>query len=115
MSQNGAQGSAVCLGALAKMSGIDCRRFLRSPHPLPLLLIFRTLVQFGVLRVRFWKRLLSRLRTSSRLATMVSRALQPQDGRIPCPMNRNKVMLCYVMLCYVMLCYVMLCYVMFNK
>ena len=28
-------------------------------------------------------------RTSSHLATIVSRALQPQDGRIPCPMDRN--------------------------
>ena len=30
------------MGVFGKMSGIDCRRFLRSPHPLPLLLIFRT-------------------------------------------------------------------------
>ena len=28
-------------------------------------------------------------RTSSYLATIVSRALQPQDGRIPCPVERN--------------------------
>ena len=28
-------------------------------------------------------------RTSSHLATIVSRALQPQDGRIPCPVDRN--------------------------
>ena len=28
-------------------------------------------------------------RTSSHLATIVSRALQPQDGRIPCPVGRN--------------------------
>ena len=27
--------------------------------------------------------------TSSHLATIVSRALQPQDGRIPCPVDRN--------------------------
>ena len=35
--------------------------FLRSPHPLPLLLIFRTPSQFRSLRIRFWKRLLCRL------------------------------------------------------
>ena len=28
-------------------------------------------------------------RTSSQLATIVSRALQPQDGRIPCPVDKN--------------------------
>ena len=28
-------------------------------------------------------------RTSSHLATIVSRALQQQDGRIPCPVDRN--------------------------
>ena len=28
-------------------------------------------------------------RTTSHLATMVSRALMPQDGRIPCSVNRN--------------------------
>ena len=28
-------------------------------------------------------------RTSSHLATIVLRALQPQDGRIPCPVERN--------------------------
>ena len=28
-------------------------------------------------------------RTSSHLATIVSRALQPQDGRIPCPVDKN--------------------------
>ena len=28
-------------------------------------------------------------RTSSHLETIVSRALQPQDGRIPCPVDRN--------------------------
>ena len=28
-------------------------------------------------------------RISSHLATIVSRALQPQDGRIPCPVDRN--------------------------
>ena len=28
-------------------------------------------------------------RTSSHLATIVSRALQPQDGGIPCPVDRN--------------------------
>ena len=28
-------------------------------------------------------------RTSSHLATIVSRALPPQDGRIPCPVDRN--------------------------
>ena len=28
-------------------------------------------------------------RTSSHLATIVSCALQPQDGRIPCPVDRN--------------------------
>ena len=28
-------------------------------------------------------------RTSSQLATIVSHALQPQDGRIPCPVHRN--------------------------
>ena len=28
-------------------------------------------------------------RTSSHLATIVSRALQPQDGKIPCPVDRN--------------------------
>ena len=28
-------------------------------------------------------------RTSSHLATIVSRTLQPQDGRIPCPVDRN--------------------------
>ena len=32
---------------------------------------------------------LVRFRTSSHLAIIVSRALQPQDGRIPCPMDRN--------------------------
>ena len=30
-----------------------------------------------------------RQRTSSYLATIVSRALLPQDGRIPCPVDRN--------------------------
>ena len=28
-------------------------------------------------------------RISSHLETIVSRALQPQDGRIPCPVDRN--------------------------
>ena len=28
-------------------------------------------------------------KTSSHLATIVSRALQPQDGGIPCPVDRN--------------------------
>ena len=28
-------------------------------------------------------------RTSSHLTTIVSRTLQPQDGRIPCPVDRN--------------------------
>ena len=28
-------------------------------------------------------------RTSSHLETIVSHALQPQDGRIPCPVDRN--------------------------
>ena len=28
-------------------------------------------------------------RISSHLETVVSRALQPQDGRIPCPVDRN--------------------------
>ena len=28
-------------------------------------------------------------RTSSHLPTIVSRAWQPQDGRIPCPVDRN--------------------------
>ena len=28
-------------------------------------------------------------RTSSHKATIVSHALQPQDGRIPCPVDRN--------------------------
>ena len=28
-------------------------------------------------------------RVSSHLETVVSRALQPQDGRIPCPVDRN--------------------------
>ena len=28
-------------------------------------------------------------RTSSHLATIVSRALQQQDGRIPCPVDKN--------------------------
>ena len=28
-------------------------------------------------------------RNSSHLATIVSRALQPQDGRIPCPVDKN--------------------------
>ena len=28
-------------------------------------------------------------RISSHLATIVSRALQPQDGRMPCPVGRN--------------------------
>ena len=28
-------------------------------------------------------------RISSHLATIVSRALRPQDGRIPCPVDRN--------------------------
>ena len=41
--------------------GREKRRFLRSPHPLPLLLIFRTPSQFRSLRVSFWKRLLRRL------------------------------------------------------
>ena len=31
-----------------------------------------------------------RQRTSSHLATIVSRALLPQDGRIPCPVDRNR-------------------------
>ena len=30
-----------------------------------------------------------RQRTSLHLATIVSRALLPQDGRIPCPVDRN--------------------------
>ena len=42
MSQLAPHGSAACLGAFRKMSGIDRRRFLRSPHPLPLPLFFRT-------------------------------------------------------------------------
>ena len=29
------------------------------------------------------------LRTSSHLATIVSRALQPQDGTISCPVDKN--------------------------
>ena len=29
-------------------------------------------------------------RTSSHLATIVSPALQPQDGRIPCQVDRNR-------------------------
>ena len=77
------------LGAFGKISGIDCRHFLHSPHPLLLLRIFRTPSQFRSLRVSFWKRLLRRLRTSLHLATIVSRALQPPDGRIPCPVDRN--------------------------
>ena len=48
-------------GGFGKMSGIDCRRFLRSPHPLPLLLIFCIRSQFRSLRVRFCKRLLHRI------------------------------------------------------
>ena len=28
-------------------------------------------------------------RTSSHLATIVSRTLQPQEGRIPCPVDKN--------------------------
>ena len=55
------QGRAACLGVFGKMSGIDCRRFLRSPHPFPLLLSFRPPTQFRFLRVSFWKRLLRRL------------------------------------------------------
>ena len=31
-----------------------------------------------------------RQRTSSHFATIVSRALLPQDGRIPCPVDRNR-------------------------
>ena len=50
----GAQGSMACLGVFGKMSGIDCRRFLRSPHPLPLLFIFCTPSQFRFLHVSFF-------------------------------------------------------------
>ena len=32
--------SAACLEAFGKMSGVDCSRFLRSPHTLFLLFIF---------------------------------------------------------------------------
>ena len=38
---------SACLGVFGKMSGSDCRRFLPSPHPLPLLLIFRNFSQFS--------------------------------------------------------------------
>ena len=37
----------VCLRVFGKMSGSDCRRFLPSPHPLPLVLIFRNFSQFS--------------------------------------------------------------------
>ena len=57
-----------------KISGIDCRRFLRSPHTLPLLLIFRTLSQFRSLRLSFWKRLLRWLRNTLQLGN-------PANGR----------------------------------
>ena len=55
------------MGAFGKMSGMDCRRFVPSPHPFPLLLIFRTPSQprsqgfSSSLRVSLWKRLLCRL------------------------------------------------------
>lgn len=52
------------LGAFSKMSGIECRRFLRLPHPLPLLLIFCTCSHS--LRVLFWKHLLCRLTKNPR-------------------------------------------------
>ena len=35
-------GRAASLGVFSEISGIDCRHFLRSPHPLALLLIFCT-------------------------------------------------------------------------
>ena len=68
----------ACLGVFGKMSGIDDRRFLPSPHPLPLLLMFRTpsqfvsfaqvffptRSQFHSLRLSFWKHLLCRLTTT---------------------------------------------------
>lgn len=44
-----------------KMPGIECRCFPRSPHSLPLLLIFCTCSQFHFLRILFWKCVLCRL------------------------------------------------------
>ena len=41
------------MGAFGKMSGIECRRFRRSPHPVPLPLIFRIRSQFRSLRGLF--------------------------------------------------------------
>lgn len=35
------------MGAFSKMSGADCRRFLSSSHPRPLLVIFRTRTKFS--------------------------------------------------------------------
>ena len=49
------KGARHVLGAFGKMSGIDCRRFLRSSHPLPLLLIFRAPSQFRFLCVIFFR------------------------------------------------------------
>ena len=47
------RGARHVWGAFGKMSRIDCRRFLRSSHPLPLLLILRTLSQFRSFSVIF--------------------------------------------------------------
>ena len=67
------QESVACLGAFGKMSGIDCRRFLSSPHPLPLLLIFRTSSQFHSLCVSFWKLLLCRLQSRTKVLIHLSK------------------------------------------
>ena len=41
--------------SVSKMSGIDCRRFLPSPHPLPLLLILPLFRSFPPVRERLEK------------------------------------------------------------
>ena len=37
---------------------------------------------------------------SSHLETIVSRALQPQDGRIPCPVDKNLVEIIVNKICF---------------
>ena len=48
------QGSAACLGAFGKMSGIECKHFLCSSHSLLLLLKFRIPSQFCFLCISFF-------------------------------------------------------------
>ena len=49
------------MGAFGKMSGIDCRRFVRLHHPFPLALNFSHSPAVSLPCVHFWKRLLRRL------------------------------------------------------